>query len=390
MDLVILAGGKGKRIQHLNKNKPKPMVKIKNKVFLDLLINHYSKFNFEKIFILVGYKSKIIKEKFDGKFRNFVNIECIQENTPLDTGGALSQIKNKIKKEFILINGDTFFDINNIEKFKKLNSNSSVGCLSLTKTKKSKNIKFNNLILDKKGYVKKVDKSPYINAGVYYFKKEIFSFIKKKKISLENEVLPKLIKLRKIKGKYFNNFFLDIGTPENLKYAKKILPKKIEKPAIFFDRDGVINHDKGYTYKFSKFKFRKNVINALKYLIKKKIYIFLVTNQGGIAKNKFSIEDFFKLHKKIKIKLLKKNIFIHDIEFCPHHPDGIIKKFKINCKCRKPSNMMIKSIEERWFYKKKKSYFIGDKIIDKIAAKKSNLKFQFVEDDILKQIKKIF
>ena len=82
MDLVILAGGKGKRIQHLNRNKPKPMVKIKNKVFLDLLINHYSKFNFEKIFILVGYKSKIIKEKFDGKFRNFVNIECIQENTP--------------------------------------------------------------------------------------------------------------------------------------------------------------------------------------------------------------------------------------------------------------------------------------------------------------------
>ena len=54
MDLVILAGGKGKRIKHLNKNKPKPMVKIKNKVFLDLLINHYSKFNFDTIFILVG------------------------------------------------------------------------------------------------------------------------------------------------------------------------------------------------------------------------------------------------------------------------------------------------------------------------------------------------
>ena len=111
MDLVILAGGKGSRIEHLNKNRPKPMVKIRDKIFLELLIGHYAKFNFENIFILAGYKGQIIKKKFDGKIYNFTKIKCIIEKSPRDTGGALLLLKNRIKKDFILINGDTFFDI---------------------------------------------------------------------------------------------------------------------------------------------------------------------------------------------------------------------------------------------------------------------------------------
>ena len=103
MDLVILAGGKGSRIQHLNKNRPKPMVRIQNKAFLEILINHYAKFTFENIFILAGYKGQLIKKKFDGKYQNFTKIECIIEKSPRDTGGALLLLKNKIKKDFILI-----------------------------------------------------------------------------------------------------------------------------------------------------------------------------------------------------------------------------------------------------------------------------------------------
>ena len=81
--------------------------------------------------------------------------------------------------------------------------------------------------------------------------------------------------------------------------------KKIAKPAVFLDRDGTINYDDGYTHKFSNFKFKPHVINGLKFLCKKKYLVFIVTNQAGIAKGKFTLKDLKNLNKQL-ISFLKK------------------------------------------------------------------------------------
>ena len=106
-----------------------------------------------------------------------------------------------------------------------------------------------------------------------------------------------------------------------MKYNRK-------RSAIFLDRDGTINYDYGYVHQFSNFKFRPHVVKGLKYLTKRKYLIFIVTNQAGIAKGKFKLSDLLSLHKKLKIFLKRKKIFISDIEYCPYHPRGIIKKYK--------------------------------------------------------------
>jgi D-glycero-D-manno-heptose 1,7-bisphosphate phosphatase len=138
-----------------------------------------------------------------------------------------------------------------------------------------------------------------------------------------------------------------------------------------------------------KFHFKKGVIKALKYLNKKKYFIFIVTNQAGISKGIFSIRKFFTLHRWIKDTLSKKNIFINDVEYCPHHLDGKIKKYKIKCNCRKPNNGMIKKLESKWLIDHKKSFFVGDKVSDQNCAKKSKIKFFFTEKNLFSQIKKI-
>jgi len=79
----------------------------------------------------------------------------------------------------------------------------------------------------------------------------------------------------------------------------------LTKPAVFFDRDGVINHDKrGYTYKIKDFRLKKNVYKAINFLNKKDYHIFIITNQSGIARGFYNINDFFKLHIFIKKKLI--------------------------------------------------------------------------------------
>ena len=89
------------------------------------------------------------------------------------------------------------------------------------------------------------------------------------------------------------------------KFIKKINQSKyLPRPAVFLDRDGTINYDYGYVYKFSEFKFRPYVIKGLKYLSKKKYFIFIITNQAGVAKGKFKLLDLLKLHDQLR-KYLK-------------------------------------------------------------------------------------
>ena len=297
-------------------------------------------------------------------------------------------MKRKKVKDFILVNGDTIFDINlnDLIKSKKKNALGSIALIKNNSNKKNK--KLNNLRISNNNL--SYDKySDLMNGGIYYFKKEIFKYIENKYSSLENEILPNLINKKIISGKQFNQFFLDIGTPKNFIKADKLLFEHFYKPAVFLDRDGVINYDKGYVHKIKDFKFRPGVLKGLNFLCKHNYYIFIVTNQAGIGKKIFSQEDFTKLHIYIKNKLQKKNIFIDNVSFSLFHPDSKIKKFKKNSFTRKPGNLMIERIKKQWHLNLSKSFMIGDQGSDEICAKKSALYFEFAKENFYVQSKSI-
>ena len=149
---------------------------------------------------------------------------------------------------------------------------------------------------------------------------------------------------------------------------------------FFLDRDGVINYDFGYVHKFNNFKFKKGVLAGLRNLSRKNMYIFIVTNQAGIAKKKFLEKDFQLLHKKLKSFFVKNNIFIHDVVYCPFHKNALNIKYKKNSGFRKPGNLMIESLFKKWPIDREKSFMIGDQKTDKIAASKSNLDFYYTEE----------
>ena len=131
-DLVVLCGGKGSRLNTLTRNKPKPILKIDNKFFLDYLVQKYQRYNIGKIFFLAGYHGDQIKKIYHNKKFNFVESEVLIEKKPLGTGGCLSLIKKKVNKNFIVINGDSFFDYN-LAKLLKYKKNISDVEIMLTK-----------------------------------------------------------------------------------------------------------------------------------------------------------------------------------------------------------------------------------------------------------------
>ena len=388
IDLVILAGGKGSRIKEYLGNKPKPMIKFNNIHFLQYLINSLSKFSFNKIYILAGSKHKVIFNQFHNKVFNLTKIKCLKENNLMGTGGALLKLKKEKVNDFVLVNGDTIFDVD-INNLIKSCGKKKIGSIALASNKKNTNnyklnnlsVKNNTLVYQKKGNL--------MNGGVYFFKKKILNLIPKKKFSLENNFLPILISKKLLIGKVYKDFFLDIGTPKYLKVSEKKLKHYFKKPAAFLDRDGVVNHDFGYVHKQKDFKFKKGVIGGLKYLSKKNYLIFLVTNQAGIAKGIFKEEDFFKLQSYVSKILLKHNVMINDVQYSPYHPKGKIIKYRKKTNLRKPGNQMIKNIFNKFLIDKKKSFMIGDKMSDKKCANKSDIRFYYNERNFKNLIKKI-
>ena len=101
------------------------------------------------------------------------------------------------------------------------------------------------------------------------------------------------------------------------------------KKAIFLDRDGVINVEKEYTYKPEEFEFLPDVFKALKGFSEAGYMLFIVTNQSGIGRGYYTLDDFTKLNAWMLHKFAQKGITITKTYFCPHAPEE-------NCECRKP------------------------------------------------------
>jgi len=221
-EAVILVGGRGKRLGQLTLKTPKPLIKINNKKFLDILIDKITKIKLNKIYLLCSYKKKFFYKYYHKKIINNCKIICIDEGRQKDTGGALYKIKNKIKNNFFLFNGDSYFDLN-LNLLSRFNKNNALGTIAITKNQNyKKNKKLNNIKINKLGFINySKSKTNLMNGGVYFFKKKFLKNLVNKRISLENDILHNLILDKKIKGYYTKGKFIDIGTLKNLKYIKK-------------------------------------------------------------------------------------------------------------------------------------------------------------------------
>ncbi len=137
------------------------------------------------------------------------------------------------------------------------------------------------------------------------------------------------------------------------------------KKAVFLDRDGVINTDLGYVYKPSDFSFVAGFPALASRLKALDFLLIVVTNQSGVARGYFSEDDVLLFHQKIQSELSLAAGFQLDRFFvCPHHPDGVIAKYAVDCFCRKPKTGLIEQAMKADSIDLSKSWLIGDKASD--------------------------
>ena len=139
-------------------------------------------------------------------------------------------------------------------------------------------------------------------------------------------------------------------------------------PAIFLDRDGTINVDHGYVHEIDNFEFIDGVIDAMRQLKEMGYALVLVTNQSGIARGKFTEEQFETLTEWMDWSLADRGVDLDGIYFCPHHPTEGVAPYRKECQCRKPGPDMILDAAKYLKIDLAASYMVGDKSSDMKAA----------------------
>lgn len=134
--------------------------------------------------------------------------------------------------------------------------------------------------------------------------------------------------------------------------------------AVFLDRDGTLNVDKGYIHEIDEFEWLPGVLEALKLFRGNGYMLLIVTNQSGIARGYYSEADFQELNRWMLEYLEQRGIHIEKVYYCPHHPEASVTEYRQRCSCRKPQVGLFERAMREFNIDVDHSYVIGDKLRD--------------------------
>lgn len=228
MQAILLAGGLGTRLRSVVSDRPKPMALIQERPFLEYLVKSLTSQGIRDIIFAVGYKGNMIEEYFGDGAAYDAAIHYAYEETLLGTAGAIKNAGRYVQGEYVLVlNADTFYAMEYqklvdlcetypYEMALVLREVPDVSRYGKAELKGSELICFNEKIEEKRPGT--------INGGVYLLKRSLLDEIPEGKVSLENEMIPRLLKeKRKVGGLVNEGYFIDIGVPEDyFKFMKDV------------------------------------------------------------------------------------------------------------------------------------------------------------------------
>lgn len=355
---VILAGGLGKRLRSVVSKQPKVLAEVNNRPFLQILLDQLNSAGFQDVVICTGYLGNQIKEKFGAKYKK-LKLVYSQEKLPLGTGGGLRLSLPLLKSENVLvINGDSFCDIDLSEFLTFHLKKKALASLVLSAAKNVERfgqVRTNSADLISNFEEKTKGGQGWISAGIYFLNRSLISGIPETvNISLEKDVFPKWIN-RNFYGYRSSGKFIDISTPQSYKKAESFFAEREKnvKRFILLDRDGTIIVEKNYLSKPEDVELIPGAAKALRRLKKMGFGLMVITNQSGVGRGYFNETTLKQIHQRMVQLLAKEGVVLDDIYFCPHIPED-------NCLCRKPKTGMVNEAIEKHYFDPKHCFVIGD------------------------------
>lgn len=389
MKAVIVAGGKGTRLGSIADEIPKPMVPLNGMPLLEHQVRWLKAEGISEIWMIINHLGQVIRQHFGDGSKLGVQIQYYEESTPLGTVGGIKAIENELNSDFLVLYGDVVIsmDLQRLLQFHQQKSSDATLVVHPNDHPYDSDL----LSLDSEDRVTAFHPKPHpegffyrnmVNAAVYIFSPKVLKYLEKdKKADFGKDIFPAIIHQLRFFGYNTTEYIKDMGTPDRLeKVSADLSSGKVQRrhlrfpqKAIFLDRDGVINPDKGLICRPDDFELFPETASAIQKINRSDYIAIIVTNQPGIAKGMYDFDTLDDIHKKMDTLLGQERAKIDALYFCPHHPEkgfeGERPEFKIQCRCRKPEPGMLQDAAERFHIDLASSYIIGDHQRDILAGK---------------------
>ena len=302
-EAVILAGGFGTRLSHVLGNIPKPMAPVYGKPFLCYLLDRLADSGVQHVVLATGHLHEQIESYFHDGYRG-IKVSFSNESTPLFTGGAIAKAANYIESEdFLVLNGDTLFDID-LAAFYEFHcsrkAHLSVALREVPDTGRYGAVECVDGCITAFREKEQSSGAGCINGGIYAISHEwLMQQSLPEKFSFEKELMQPLAGAEGFSGMRFSDYFIDIGVPEDYYRAQKefgaLFPKDT---TLFLDRDGVLNrHIVGdYVRNWQMWEWIPGAREAVAALSKLYKRIIIISNQQGVGKGLMSQADLDNIH----------------------------------------------------------------------------------------------
>jgi D-glycero-D-manno-heptose 1,7-bisphosphate phosphatase len=386
---LILAGGLATRLGDIASVTPKPVLEIAGQPFIALIMRQMIRFGVDRFVILTGHLPAAVEDAVRNAAEGLptrVSLLFSEEPQRAGTGGAVFHAAQHLDDRFLLCNGDSLFDCNLAALLADAARDDETVLARMLVRDVADASRYGSVTLDGDCVTDFAERpSPeapnapgLINAGIYAMDKRVLGRLSAS-CSLERDLLAPMAKDGLLRATRQEGWFVDIGIPADLDHARRELPAILSRPALFLDRDGVLNHDHGYVGHRHNFDWIPGALDAIKLATDRGWHVFVVTNQSGVARGLYTEDDVKALLAWVADEARRHGGTIDDARYCPYHPEATVPAYRRASDWRKPGPGMILNLMSDWGLNPQHCVLVGDQDTDLQAAAAAGIAGQLFE-----------
>lgn len=389
---MVLAGGKGTRLGlH---DLPKVLAPIDGIPLLERTVRNAVRDGFIDFIFLTGHMSEAIEGHFGDGSRFGCNIDYVVESVPLGTAGSFNQVRDQLIEPFLVIYGDVLMDVD-LGAFSRFAlQKGGAGTLFIHPNDHP----FDSDLVESDWDDRIIAFHPkphvsnalpnLVSAALYVLNPTALNFVPSTGASdWGRDIFPRFPDSAALFAYRSCEYVKDMGTPDRLARVEHDLRSgKVErlalrnrKPALFLDRDGVINVEINGVHTPEQVELIPGAAEAIRDFNQLGVPVICVTNQPDVAKGFMSCDDLRAVGGEIDSQLAASaGAYLDDIRICPHHPEkgwpGEVERLKVECECRKPKAGMLSDAALFHNIDLGRSWLIGDRYADIAAAQAAGVR----------------
>lgn len=375
---VILAGGLGTRLRPLTAERPKPMIQINGRPFLDYLLDLLREQGITRVLVLLGYRADDVIAHYRAHPAPGLDVQFEISPVEDETGQRLKRAEHLLDDTFLLLYCDNYWPL---DLGKAWAARQAAGKpLQITVYRNRDGRSRDNVSIDERGIVIAYDKSRTtpgllgVDIGFALVDRSIVAALPEDNVSFEAYAYPRAVAAGDLSAFATEHRYYSIGGLDRLEETARFLERR---PTVLLDRDGVLNRKMNraqYVCDWSQWQWMPGALEALARLRDNGYRMIVATNQPGIARGHLSTAGLDSIHAHMRADVRAAGGDIAAIYHCPHGWDE-------GCDCRKPAPGMLFQAQKDFALDLSRHTFIGDDDRDRMAADAAGCSFIQVSDD---------